>query len=82
MDSTTISNGKVTYDDLFADVYRQNEAVALYTLLIEEREKLIKERDSNPPGDNLDPSTGGRCCCSDTLFTGEPTCIDCITIGK
>ena len=83
VDSTQLSSGKVIYDDLFADVYRQKEGVALYTVLIEKRENLIKERDSNPPGDNLDPSTGGRCCCSDALFTGEPpTCNECIAIGK
>ena len=83
VDSTQLSSGKVIYDDLFADVYRQKEGVALYTVLIEKRENLIKERDPNPRGDNMDPSTGGCCCCSDALFTGEPpTCIECITIGK
>ena len=82
VDSTQLSSGKVTHDDLIADMYRQKEGVALYTLLIEKRENLIKESDSNPPGDNLDPSTGRPWCCSNSLFTGQTTCIDFIAIGK
>ena len=74
VDSSLISCGKVVYSDLFADVYKQKEAVTLYTLLMEEREKQINERDSNPPGDNLDLSTGRHWCCSDALFTGQTTC--------
>ena len=82
VDSSSISCGKVLYGDLFADVSRQKEAVTLYTTLIEEREKQIKEKDSDPPGDNLDPSTGRPWCCSNSLFTGQTTCIDCFAIGK
>ena len=73
--------GKVTYDDLFGDIARQKEVISLFLLLITERERLQKVED-NPPGDNLDPSSGSSHCCSSTIFTSHLTCIDDIAIGK
>ena len=53
-----IATEKVVYSDLFSDVKKQKEAVTLFKLLLEEREKLC------PPGANLDPSTVLDLCCS------------------
>ena len=82
LEDTSIANDKIEYGDLFADVLRQKEAVTLYTMLIEERERILSSEEPNPPGDNLDPSNGRSCCYSSTLFTSQLACIDCITIGK
>ena len=82
LEDTSIANDKIEYGDLFADVLRQKEAVTLYTMLIEERERILSSEEPNPPGDNLDPSNGRSCCYISTLFTSQLACIDCTTIGK
>ena len=62
LDDTFIASEKIEYADLFADVLRQKEAVALYTRLIEEREKILSREEPNPPRDNLDPTNSSSCC--------------------
>ena len=71
LEDTSIANDKIEYGDLFADVLRQKEAVTLYTMLIEERERILSSEEPNPPGDNLDPSNGRSCCYSSALFTSQ-----------
>ena len=80
--NTITACDKVEYSDIFKEPHRQKEIVALYKILIEEREKILKAKSSDPPGENLDPSTGCNLCCSDTRFTSHITCIDCISIWK
>ena len=82
LEDTSIANDKIEYGDLFADVLRQKEAVTLYTMLIEERERILSSEEPNPPGDNLDPSNGRSCCYSRALFNSQLAFIDCTTIGK
>ena len=56
-----IATQKVEYSNLFSDIKKQKEAVLLFKLLLDEREKLC------PPGANLDPSTATDLCCSSNL---------------
>ena len=76
-----LSQGKVLYEDIFGDTIKQKEAVVLFTRLIDARAKVLKERESNPPGDQLDPSMGSSLCCVNALFTST-RCINCMYIGK
>ena len=77
--NTITACDKVEYSDIFKEPHRQKEIVALYKILIEERETILKAKSSDPQGENLDPSMGCDLCCSDTRFTSH---ITCISIGK
>ena len=73
-----LSRGAVKYEHLFGDVNKQKEAIVLLSKLIEAREKFEKD---DPPGANLDPSTGvtGLCC-----DNGDLTCsvLPLLSYGK
>ena len=51
-----LASGQVKYEDMFAEVKKQKEAVVLFMKLIEPRLKLLQARDNQPPGVDLDPS--------------------------
>ena len=62
-----LARDRVTYEHLFSDVHKQKEAIVLLSRLIEARERIEAE---DPPGANLDPSTGATSlCCGDGDFT-------------
>ena len=75
-----VASGQVLYEDIFGEVNKQKEAVVLFDRLIEARLRILKERENQPPGDDLDPSMGSNClCCVDSVFTN---CINCVYIRK
>ena len=64
-----LSRGAVKYEHLFSEVNKQKEAIVLLSKLIEAREKIEND---NPPGANLDPSTGvSGLCCGNGDFTSS-----------
>ena len=72
---------QVDYKDIFGEVRKQKEAVVLFCKLLEARDRLLQDRDNQPPEDILDPSMGNRLCCVDTVLT-PVFCINCIYNGK
>ena len=79
--SEELAKGQVVYEDIFGEVNKQKEAVVLFSKLMEVREKVLQDRDNQPPEDILDPSMGNRLCCVDTVFTAV-VCINCVYNGK
>ena len=79
--SNELATGKIVYEDIFADVKKQKEVVDLFSKLIDLRLKLLKDKDNQPPGDDLDPSMGSCPRCVDTVFTSVD-CINCAYIGN
>ena len=78
LSTNIIARNKSEYEDIFRDMYKQKEIISLYTKLIDLRENLMK-KESNPPGDKLDPSSSTRVCCDSILFTSS---IDDTIIGN
>ena len=77
-----LATGKIVYEDIFSDVKKQKEVVHLFSKLIEARLKILKEKDKQPPGDDLDPSMGSSCLrCIDAVFTSV-ACINCTYTGN
>jgi hypothetical protein len=75
-----VASGQVMHEDIFGEVNKQKEAVVLFDILIEARQRILKERENQPPGDDLDPSMGNNClCCGDSVFTSF---INCVYIGE
>ena len=64
-----LASGQVLYEDIFGEVNKQKEAVVLFDRLIEARLRILKERENQPPGDDLDPSIGSCPRCVDSVFT-------------
>ena len=69
------------YEDIFADTKKQKVIVDIFSKLIEARLKMLKEKDNQPPGDDLDPSMGSCLRCVDAVFTSLD-CINCVYIGN
>ena len=63
--SSNISLGMVEYKDLFSDVLKQKEVITWFIELLENKEKMLQEKE-NPPGDKLDPSSCNYICCNST----------------
>ena len=72
-----IARSQVKYEDIFSDVNKQKEAV----VIIEARVKLLKARDTLPPGDQLDSIAGVSLCCVNAVRTSD-SCFNCMNIGK
>ena len=63
--SSKLVSSQIVYEDIFADMKKQKVIVDIFSKLIEARLKILKEKekDNQPPGDDLDLSMGScpRC---------------------
>ena len=69
--STELVSSMILYEDIFADTKKRKVIVDIFSKLTKARLKILKEKDNQPPGDDLDPS------CVDSVFTSLD-CINCV----
>ena len=81
IETTNVARTQIEYNDIFKDVNKQKEVVTMYSELLEQKAKLIKEMNASPPGDKLDPTSSIDCCCGDAFFTNL-YCLNCISSGN